>query len=90
MKTSIENFSHMLKQKEEQGQKSEMPSAEFYATIKGPNYDNIWTKHEGFGQDLNRQIELKHTVARESQFMGMSDEELLCNRHKLEEMGLLN
>ena len=27
--------------------------SEFYATIKGPNYDNIWVKHENFGKELD-------------------------------------
>jgi len=39
----------MLEQKEHQAQKPEMPTAEFYGTIKGPNYDNIWITHDGFG-----------------------------------------
>ncbi len=33
-----------------------VPTSEFYATIKGPNYDNVWMTHEGFGDDLAYQI----------------------------------
>jgi hypothetical protein len=29
-----------------------MPTNEFYATIKGPNYDNVWITHDNFGKEL--------------------------------------
>ena len=31
---------------------AEVPKAEFYATIKGPNYDNIWVKNEHIHEEL--------------------------------------
>lgn len=30
----------------------ETPKADFYATIKGPNYDNVWVTHDNFGEEL--------------------------------------
>jgi hypothetical protein len=33
--------------------KEPMPTNEFYGTIKGPNYDNIWVTHDNFGQELD-------------------------------------
>ena len=80
----------MLEVKEQHAKKAEMPQSEFYATIKGPNYDNIWIKHDGFGQELDEQIEKKNQFVQDGQFMGMSDDELLCNRHTFQVMGLLN
>jgi hypothetical protein len=34
----------------------EIPKGDIYATIKGPNYDNIWVTHDNFGQELNEQM----------------------------------
>jgi len=31
---------------------NQTPKADFYATIKGPNYDNVWVAHDHFGEDL--------------------------------------
>lgn len=66
-----------------------MPTNEFYATIKGPNYDNVWITHDNFGKELGEQIEKNTAVVKSAQFMGMSDEELLVNKRTFEVMGLL-
>lgn len=67
-----------------------MPKSEFYATIKGPNYDNVWITHDGFGDDLAQQIQNKTKMTKAKTFHGMSDDELLHNTGLLREMGLIN
>lgn len=65
------------------------PKAEFYATIKGPNYDNIWVTHENFGKELDEQRRDLDNWNNNRNFYGMSDEELLMNKHLFEKMGLI-
>jgi hypothetical protein len=61
-------------------EQTDAPQAEFYATIKGPNYDNIWVTHDNFGTELKEQIKDNNNFVSERNFYGMSDEELLMNK----------
>ena len=65
------------------------PRSEFYATIKGPNYDNIWVTHENFGRELDEQVKDKTDFHTQKQFMGMTDDELLMNKSLFQRMGLV-
>ena len=67
-----------------------LPKAEYYATIKGPNYDNIMPKNENWCEELATQVKQRDDVEKSQNFYGMTDEELLMNRALFQKMGLLN
>jgi len=50
-----------------------IPTSEFYATIRGPNYDNVWARHDRLGDDLAQQIQAKGKIEGAKTFFGMSD-----------------
>ena len=79
----------MRAQRKAEQEQNAAPQAEFYATIKGPNYDNIWVTHENFGKELDEQRQDLHQFHSDRNFYGMSDEELLLNKHLFEKMGLV-
>ena len=83
--TNIKFIDH----KKKKDPRESMPMSEFYATIKGPNYDNVWITHDNFGKELGEQIDRNSAFTKSKQFMGMSDEELLANKTTFLIMGLL-
>ena len=69
---------------------NQTPKADFYATIKGPNYDNVWVAHDHFGEDLADQVKRRQVIDTSKHFYGMTDEELLFNKSLLKKVGLVS
>ena len=88
LKIRKENEKRSKARKEKiKAEQTEKPQGEFYATIRGPNYDNVWrTTTENLGDELAKQIASRTELT--SDFFGMTNEELLVNKPLLKRVGL--